>query len=103
MQATKRSVAASTARSRGAFARPAAPGPFGGCGQWLACMLPCQRFTNGLTAARAWLGADVEWTALWLGSTGMIGPDTLALFLIGLPTLAVGTSAALKLFGKLND
>ena len=28
-------------------------GPFGGCGQWLACMLPCQRFTNGLTAARA--------------------------------------------------
>jgi hypothetical protein len=44
--------------------------------------------------------ADVEWTALWLGSTGMIGPDTLALFLIGLPTLAVGTSAALKLFGK---
>jgi hypothetical protein len=53
MQATKRSVAASTARSRGAFARPAAPGPFGGCGQWLACMLPCRRFTNGLTAARA--------------------------------------------------
>ena len=28
-------------------------------------------------------------TALWLGSTGMIGPDTLALFLIGLPALAV--------------
>jgi len=28
-------------------------GPFGGCGQWLACILPCQRFTNGLTAARA--------------------------------------------------
>jgi hypothetical protein len=32
-------------------------------------------------------------TALWLGSTGMIG----------LPALAVGTSAALKLFGKLDD
>jgi uncharacterized membrane protein YfcA len=42
-------------------------------------------------------------TALWLGSTGMIQPDTLALFLIGLPVLAVGTWAGLKLFGKLDD
>jgi uncharacterized membrane protein YfcA len=42
-------------------------------------------------------------TALWLGSTGMIGPDTLTLFLIGLPALAVGTWAGLKLFGKLDD
>ena len=33
----------------------------------------------------------------------MIGSDTLALFLIGLPALAVGTWAGLKLFGKLDD
>ena len=42
-------------------------------------------------------------TALWLGGTGMIGADTLALFLIGLPALALGTWAGLKLFGKLDD
>jgi uncharacterized membrane protein YfcA len=42
-------------------------------------------------------------TGLWLGSTGMIAPDTLTLFLIGLPALAVGTWAGLKLFGKLDD
>jgi uncharacterized membrane protein YfcA len=42
-------------------------------------------------------------TGLWLGGTGMIGADTLVLFLIGLPALAVGTWAGLKLFGKLND
>jgi uncharacterized membrane protein YfcA len=42
-------------------------------------------------------------TVLWLGGTGMIGADTLALFLIGLPALALGTWAGLKLFGKLND
>lgn len=42
-------------------------------------------------------------TGLWLGGTGMIGSDTLALFLIGLPALAVGTWAGLKLFGKLDN
>jgi uncharacterized membrane protein YfcA len=42
-------------------------------------------------------------TGLWLGGTGMIGGDTLALFLIGLPALAIGTWAGLKLFGKLDD
>ena len=42
-------------------------------------------------------------TALWLGGTGMIGRDTLNLFLIGLPALALGTWAGLKLFGKLDD
>ena len=41
--------------------------------------------------------------ALWLGGTGMIGRATLALFLIGLPPLALGTWAGLKLFGKLDD
>ena len=42
-------------------------------------------------------------TALWFGSAGMIGTDTLTLFLIGLPALAVGTWAGLKLFGKIDD
>jgi len=42
-------------------------------------------------------------TALWLGGTGMIGGDTLVLFLIGLPALAIGTWAGLKAFGKLDD
>ena len=42
-------------------------------------------------------------TGLWLGGTGMVGGDTLLLFLIGLPALAVGTWAGLKLFGKLDD
>ena len=42
-------------------------------------------------------------TGLWMGGTGMIGSDALALFLIGLPALAVGTWAGLKLFGKLDD
>src|SRR5262249_7528016 len=28
--------------------------------QWLACALPCQRFTYGLTTARACIGADVD-------------------------------------------
>jgi uncharacterized membrane protein YfcA len=42
-------------------------------------------------------------TGVWLGGTGMIGADTLSLFLIGLPVLALGTWAGLKLFGRLDD
>jgi hypothetical protein len=42
-------------------------------------------------------------TGLWLGGAGMIGGDTVILFLIGLPALALGTWAGLKLFGKLDD
>jgi len=42
-------------------------------------------------------------TALWLGGANMIGADTLWLFLIGLPALALGTWIGLKLFGKLDD
>jgi len=33
----------------------------------------------------------------------MIGGDTVILFLIGLPALALGTWAGLRLFGKLDD
>jgi uncharacterized protein len=42
-------------------------------------------------------------TAAWLGGANMIGADTLWLFLIGLPALALGTWVGLKLFGKLDD
>jgi len=42
-------------------------------------------------------------TALWLGGAGMIGGDTIILFLIGLPVLAIGTWTGLQLFGKLDD
>jgi uncharacterized membrane protein YfcA len=42
-------------------------------------------------------------TGLWLGGTGMIGRDTIGLFLIGLLPLALGTWAGLQLFGKLDD
>ncbi len=41
--------------------------------------------------------------ALWFGGTGTIGADTLGLFLIGLPALAVGTWAGLTLFGRLDE
>ena len=42
-------------------------------------------------------------TAVWLGSTGMVGFHETKLFLLGLPALALGTWVGLKLFGKLND
>jgi uncharacterized membrane protein YfcA len=42
-------------------------------------------------------------TALFLGGTGTVDRDTIWLFLIGLPALALGTWAGLKLFGRLNE
>jgi uncharacterized protein len=42
-------------------------------------------------------------TALWLGGTGMVGRDSVGLFLIGLPALAAGTWLGLKFFGKLGE
>ena len=42
-------------------------------------------------------------TMLFLGGTGTIAPDTLSLFLIGLPAVALGTWTGLKLFGRLNE
>jgi len=30
-------------------------------------------------------------TGLWLGGTGLVGADTLSLFMIGVPLLLVGT------------
>ena len=42
-------------------------------------------------------------SAVWLGGSGSISPDTVRLFLIGLPVLLAGTSVGLKLYGQLNE
>ena len=42
-------------------------------------------------------------TGAWLGSAGMIGGDTLRLFLLGLPALLAGTWVGLKLYGRLDE
>ena len=52
-------------------------------------------------AARKAVAADDG--VLFLGGTGTIGQGTVGLFLIGLPALALGTWAGLKLFGKLDE
>ena len=42
-------------------------------------------------------------TAAWLGVANMISGDTLWLFLLGLPAIALGTWVGLRLFGRLDD
>jgi len=42
-------------------------------------------------------------SALWIGGKGAITPDTIKLFLIGLPALLAGTWLGLKLFGRLDE
>lgn len=42
-------------------------------------------------------------SALWLGAKGTITPETIKLFLIGLPFLFAGTWLGLKLFGRLDE
>ena len=42
-------------------------------------------------------------SALWIGASGAITPDTIKLFLIGLPALLAGTWLGLKLFGRLDE
>jgi uncharacterized protein len=42
-------------------------------------------------------------SALWIGAKGVITPDTIKLFLIGLPALLAGTWLGLKLFGRLDE
>lgn len=41
--------------------------------------------------------------ALWIGARGAITPDTVKLFLIGLPALFAGTWLGLKLFGRIDE
>jgi uncharacterized membrane protein YfcA len=42
-------------------------------------------------------------TGLWLGGTGMVGADTLRLFMIGLPLLLAGTWFGLALYTRLDE
>jgi uncharacterized membrane protein YfcA len=42
-------------------------------------------------------------SALWIGAKGAITPDTVKLFLIGLPALLAGTWLGLKLFGRIDE
>jgi uncharacterized protein len=42
-------------------------------------------------------------SAVWLGTQGEIGRDTIWLFAIGLPALAAGTWLGLKLYGRLDE
>jgi uncharacterized protein len=42
-------------------------------------------------------------SALWIGAKGAVTPDTVKLFLIGLPALFAGTWLGLKLFGRINE
>jgi len=42
-------------------------------------------------------------TEFWLGGTGLIGADTLRLFVIGLPVLLAGTWVGLRLYARLDE
>ena len=42
-------------------------------------------------------------SAFWIGAKGAITPDTIKLFLIGLPALFAGTWLGLRLFGRLDE
>jgi uncharacterized protein len=42
-------------------------------------------------------------TGLWLGGTGLVGADTLRLFMIGLPLLLAGTWVGLRLYTRLDE
>ena len=42
-------------------------------------------------------------TGLWLGGTGLVGADTLHLFVIGLPVLVAGTWVGLRLYARLDE
>jgi uncharacterized membrane protein YfcA len=42
-------------------------------------------------------------SALWIGAKGAITPDTIKLFLIGLPAVLAGTWLGFGLFGRLNE
>jgi uncharacterized protein len=41
--------------------------------------------------------------ALWIGAKGAVTPDTVKLFVIGLPALLAGTWLGLKLYGRLDE
>jgi len=42
-------------------------------------------------------------TLIWFGGAGFVTQDTLRLFWIGLPALAIGTWLGLQLYGRLDE
>jgi uncharacterized membrane protein YfcA len=42
-------------------------------------------------------------TGLWLSGMGLVGADTLRLFVIGLPLLLAGTWVGLRLYARLDE
>jgi uncharacterized membrane protein YfcA len=42
-------------------------------------------------------------SAMWLGAKGMVGADTIKLFVVGLPVLIAGTWLGLRLYGRLDE
>ena len=42
-------------------------------------------------------------SAAWLGARGVVSPDTIRLFLFGLPVLLAGTWLGMKLYGRLDE
>jgi hypothetical protein len=42
-------------------------------------------------------------SALWLGAKGTVTPETIKLFVIGLPFLLAGTWLGLRLFGRIDE
>jgi hypothetical protein len=42
-------------------------------------------------------------SALWIGAKGAVTPDTIKLFLVGLPALFAGTWLGLKLYGRIDE
>jgi hypothetical protein len=42
-------------------------------------------------------------SAAWLGAKGAVSPDTIRLFLFGLPVLLAGTWVGMKLYGRLDE
>lgn len=47
--------------------------------------------------------ATFAMTILWFGGTGAVAADTVRLFLIGLPALALGAALGWKLYGRLDE
>jgi uncharacterized membrane protein YfcA len=42
-------------------------------------------------------------SAVWIGASGAVTPDTVKLFMLGLPALLAGSWLGLKLFGRLDE
>jgi uncharacterized membrane protein YfcA len=42
-------------------------------------------------------------SAMWLGAKGMVGADTIKLFVVGLPVLIAGTWLGMRLYGRLDE